>query len=298
MEQHFRAAAHLLATRAATRSVFDDLESVRRYVESRERLALLVDFDGTLAPIADRPDEVRFPPLARALLARLARRPRSHVAVISGRGMDDLKAHIGLQDIVYVGNHGLEITGPGWAAERKDAAEIRELITACSSRVRERLQGVRGAIVEAKGLTASVHYRLVKRDQIEFVRQAVLDAVAQSPPGRVEVRRGKMVIELLPAIDWDKGRAALWLLEHLVGPRWRDQCAVIYAGDDRTDEDAFLALRETGITIEVGLNPQTTAAAYMVRSAGEFISLLQRILSWIPPAIAVPAVQRRWAAPV
>jgi trehalose 6-phosphate phosphatase len=286
MEQHARAAAHLLAGRAATRSVFEDLPAIRRRVDAHDTLALLVDFDGTLAPIIDHPDDVHLPALTRSLLARIARRPRAHVAVVSGRALDDLKRRVGLPDLMYVGNHGFEISAPGWAAERRDAADVRRLIGACSHALRRHLRRIRGVLVEDKGVTASVHYRLVRRDQIERVRQIVLREVAQLPPGKVEVRRGKMVIEIRPAIDWDKGRAAVWLLEQIVGKDWPDRCAVVYAGDDRTDEDAFLALGDAAATIKVGPGPYPTAARYSVRNVAEFSELLQILWTWRAPAAA------------
>jgi trehalose 6-phosphate synthase/phosphatase len=286
MERHVRAAAHLLAGRAATRPVFEDLPAVRERIDARGTLVLLVDFDGTLAPIVNRPDEARLPSLTRSLLARIARRPRSHVVVISGRAMEDLRRRVGLPDLIYVGNHGFEIAAPGWAAERRDAAEIRSLIAVCSRRLRRYLRGIRGVLVEDKGVTASIHYRLARREHVERVRQAVLREVAQLPPGKVEVRRGKMVIELRPAIDWDKGRAALWLLEQLAGKGWPDQCAVVYAGDDRTDEDAFLALGDAAVTIKVGPGPYPTAARYSVRGVAEFSEFLQALWTWRAPAAA------------
>ncbi|MDR7418076.1 MAG: bifunctional alpha,alpha-trehalose-phosphate synthase (UDP-forming)/trehalose-phosphatase [Armatimonadota bacterium] len=284
MEQHMRAAAHLLAGRMATRFALDHLQEIRGLADARECLAVLVDFDGTLAPIADRPDDVNLPPRARSILTRLARRPGCHVAVISGRAVDDLQRRVGLPDLIYVGNHGFEIAAPGWAAERRDASEVRELIAVCTAGLRQQLRGIRGAAVENKGVTASVHYRLVRREQIETVRQIVLREVAKLPPGRIEVRRGKMVLELRPAIDWDKGRAAVWLLEQLVGRDWRERCAVLYAGDDRTDEDAFLALGESAVTIRVGLGPHPTAARYMAHSIEEFIDVLQALLERRTPA--------------
>src|SRR3990170_366498 len=141
-------------------------------------------------------------------------------------------------------------------------------------------RSVRGAAVENKSLTASVHYRLVRRDQIEAVRQAVLQEVAQLPPGKVEIRRGKMVLELRPALDWDKGRAAFWLLEQVVGRDWRERCAVLYAGDDRTDEDAFLAIGDAGITVKVGAVTAPTAARDSVWDVAELTTLLQQVLAW------------------
>jgi alpha,alpha-trehalose-phosphate synthase [UDP-forming]/trehalose-phosphatase len=284
MNLHVRAAAQLLAARTATRPVFADLNIVREFVVGHERLVLLVDFDGTLAPLAGRPEDARLPPLSRALLARLARRPGCLVVIISGRALHDLRQRVGLADVVYVGNHGFELAGPGWASERKEAAEVRELIAACCGRLRRRLRGVRGAIVEDKGLGASIHYRLVAREQVETVRQIVLEEVAQVPPGKLEIHRGKMVLELRPAIDWNKGRATLWVLDHLMGSDWRTRCAVLYAGDDRADEDAFTALGGDGMTVKIGSGPYPTAAQYMVGGVGEFARLLELILAWITPA--------------
>jgi len=286
MEQHFRAAAHLLATRAATRSVFADMEQIRQRVTAREHLAVLVDFDGTLAPISDRTDDASPPPLARAALARLARRPKCLVAVISDRALNDLRQRVGLPGVTYVGSHGFEIAGPGWRSERRQATEVRALITACSQRLRIRLRDVQGATVEDRGLTATVYHRMVQRDQVETIRQAVLEEVGRVPPGKLVIRRGKMVLEIRPAVDWDKGQATLWLLEHVLGKDWRARCAVLYAGDDRTDEDAFLVLAEEGVTIKVGPSPYPTAARYAVRDVAELQALLEAIWSWVRPPVS------------
>lgn len=280
MEQHIRAAGHLLARRVATRSAWEDLEAIRSLVQSRGHLAVLLDFDGTLALHEDRSGDGTLSSLTRGVLARLARRPWCDVAVISAGAMQELKDRVGLQDLVYVGNHGFEITGPGWAAERRDAAEVRALIAGCSRRLRDRLRSIRGVVIEDKGVSASVDYRLVRREQADAVRQAVLEEVSRLPPGRVEIRRGKMVLELRPAMDWDKGLAAVWLLEQLAGRDWRDRCVVLYAGNDPTDEDAFLALGDAAVTIRVGTGPPPTAARYMVTGMSDLTRFLQTVLEW------------------
>lgn len=285
MEQHFRAAARLLATRASTRSVFADMEQIRRQVTARDQLAVLVDFDGTLAPISNRPDDASPPPLARAVLARLARLPRCLVAVISDRPLDDLRPRVGLTGVTYVGSHGFEIAGPGWRSERREAAEVRGLIAACGQRLSARLRGVQGAVVEDRGLTACVHHRMVQRDQVEAVRQVVLEEVGRMPPGKLVIRRGRVAMEIRPAVDWDKGQAAIWLLEHTLGKDWRARCGVLYAGDDRTDEEAFLVLAEDAITIKVGASPYPTAAGYAVRNVAELHALLEAIWSWFQPPV-------------
>jgi trehalose-phosphatase len=256
---------------------------------------VLLDFDGTLALLEDRPSGGTVSSLTRGVLARLARRTWCDVAVISAGAMQELKDRVGLQDLVYVGNHGFEITGPGWAAERRDAAEVRTLIAGCGRRLRDRLRGIRGVAVEDKGTTTSIDYRLVRREQADAVREAVLEEVAQLPPGRVEIRRGKMVLELRPAMDWDKGRAAVWLLEQLAGRDWRDRCIVLYAGNDPTDEDAFLALGDAAVTIRLGTGPSPTAARYMVTGMSDLTRFLQTVLAWDVPSPAAGEV--RAAAP-
>jgi trehalose 6-phosphate phosphatase len=121
---------------------------------------------------------------------------------------------------------------------------------------------------------------MVKRELLDAVRQAILEEVAQLPPGKVEIHRGKMVLEIRPAIDWDKGRATLWLLDQVVGTDWRERCAVIYVGDDRTDEDAFLALGDAAITIKVGPSPYPTAARYAAGTVDELSRVLELLWTW------------------
>ncbi|MDI6772560.1 MAG: trehalose-phosphatase [bacterium] len=247
----------------------------------RDHLAVLLDFDGTLAEIADRPDDVRLDPRLRALLERLGHTPRVLVGIISGRALDDIRRHVGLEHILYAGNHGLELAGPGWTLAHDAAVEARGLVAACCDRLSLRLRDVRGVLVENKGLSASVHFRLVPRKSVTTLRRIVLEELERVPPGRLVAREGKMVLEILPAVDWDKGRAARRLLEHALGDGWEARCSVVYVGDDSTDEDAFVALAENGITIRVAPYPQPTAARYQVRNVEEVGRLLEAIAGWM-----------------
>ena len=136
-------------------------------------------------------------------------------------------------------------------------------------------------MVENKGLSATIHYRLVPREQHPLVSAVVFEELGRLPPGRLEVHQGQMALELRPAIDWNKGTAARWLLDRVLGDRWSVQASVIYAGDDATDEDAFAALAGPVITLRVGSDPQSTIARYMLRDVADVGRLLDTLGEWM-----------------
>jgi trehalose 6-phosphate phosphatase len=201
------------------------------------RLVLLLDFDGTLAPIVDRPELAGMPERTRRALERLMAMDGVTVAVVSGRGLADVRVRAAIAGIAYAGNHGMEIEGAGLHRIHPQAAAARPELEAVAAVIEPALEGIDGAFLEDKGLTLSIHYRLAP-DHAEEVREIVLEAVG----GRagLAVTEGKMVIEVRPRVEWHKGRAVLFLLEQMQPPK---DAPVLYLGDDRTDEDAFRALQ-------------------------------------------------------
>jgi len=284
MHDHLRAASYLAAARASTRWIRERGHEIRDLILGRSGAALLIDFDGTLAPIASTPDQVVLPEASRSALAHLARLPGVLVAVISGRSLLDIRRRVGLTGIVYAGNHGLEMAGDDWIWTHPEARPARERIGAVCARLQERLRAVPGVIVEDKGLSAAVHYRLTPHPHLEAIRRAVYEETARMDG--VAVRDGKKVFELRPRIDWNKGTAVRWILRRIFGERWPEAVGVIYIGDDRTDEDAFLALPAPAVTVRVGLVPTATAARYAARDAGDVAQFLERLVGWLDP---VPA---------
>jgi trehalose 6-phosphate phosphatase len=229
--------------------------------EMRRRGALVVlDYDGTLAPIAPRPELAQIPPETRAAVARLA--TRATVAVLSGRGLDDVARCVALDGLFYGGCHGLELRGPGLSYGHEPAAVLRAELDGAASSLQRALASVRGALVEHKGLAIAVHRRLVEPAHHPAVEQAV-ERIAKRHP-RLRRARGKMVDELVPDVAWDKG-AALDLLRGRLG----DDGVVLYLGDDRTDEDAFRALGAAGFPILVANEPRETAARYRLSDTDE-----------------------------
>jgi len=245
-------------------------------------LVLLLDFDGTLAPIVVRPEDAALPERTRGALQRLRQVHSLTMAVVSGRAMDDAREKVGLLEISYAGNHGMEIDGPGVHRIHDEAAHARPSLAAVAARLRAEIGETDGAEVEDKQLTLSIHYRRVSREQVEGVRQAVFTAAGAHLDLRVT--EGKEVLEVRPAVEWDKGRAVEFLLRELAPPAGTP---AIYIGDDRTDEDAFRVLRELPSVAGEGVivgdpAPATTYASSMLRDPDEVAQLLEELLTIAP----------------
>lgn len=222
------------------------------------RLVVLLDFDGTLAPIADRPEEAAIPEATRRALDALMAMPGVGVAVVSGRGMADARERAAIPGIAYAGNHGMEIHGPGIDRVHPEAAAARPMLDAAVRMLEPAVAAVPGAFVEDKGLTLSVHFRVAPRERVAGLTEAVARAAAMLPG--LEMTAGKQVLEVRPAVDWHKGRAVLFLLEQMRPPAG---APVLYLGDDRTDEDAFRALADhrLGEGVLVAEEPSADTAA-------------------------------------
>jgi len=139
----------------------------------------------------------------------------------------------------------------------------------------EALDGISGARVERKRFSIAAHYRNVNENDVPKVEQAVSEVATRDPT----LRRinGKKVYELLPDVAWDKGKAALWLLETLGLESRSGGIRPIYIGDDRTDEDAFRALEQRGIGILVSEQSQPTAASYSLKNPAEVERFLRAL---------------------
>jgi trehalose 6-phosphate phosphatase len=243
------------------------------------RPALFLDYDGTLSPLVARPELAVLPAAAREVLHRLAQ--RFPVVIVSGRGREDVAERVGLPGLVYAGSHGFDIAGPALRLEVGEG--VPAAIERAAERLRRELSGVPGVIAEPKRFALSVHFRLAGAADVPRIERAV-DAVLAAEPG-LRKAHGKMLFELRPDLDWDKGRALLWLLGELGLDR--PDVLPFYLGDDLTDEDAFRALRGRGLGILVGdvedvgvaaEEPRETAASYRLRDPGEVVEWLERLL--------------------
>ncbi len=241
------------------------------------RPAVFLDYDGTLTPIVARPELAILSAEMRATLDRLSR--LCMVAIVSGRGREDVAKLVDLPGLVYAGSHGFDIAGPGGlVTQHQEGQHFVPIIAEAERALQDKIGQIEGALVEGKTYAIAVHYRLVAEHEVPAMEAAVDAVVAQHP----ELRKtgGKKVFELRPRMDWDKGRAVLWLLDTL--GLSGTEITPIYIGDDLTDEDAFAALKERGLSLLVSERPLPTAADYRLRDTDEvggFLETLSRMLS-------------------
>lgn len=260
-------------------SALDSLDEIRGRLSGRP-LFMCLDYDGTLTPIVARPELAMLGAEMRQTLAQLSR--VYPTAVISGRAKEDARRAVDLEGIYYAGNHGLEIEGPDGTDLRYDAgAEFIPALQEVYGELERQLGTIEGILIENKTYSLSVHFRNVDEKHLPRIEQTVDAALAERPSLRR--REGKKVFEVRPAIDWDKGKAVLWLLDAL-GPR-TENANVVYVGDDVTDEDAFRAVRDSGrgFGVIVLEEPRETAADYVLRSVDEVRIFLHDLVEMVQP---------------
>jgi len=253
----------------------------------KNSILLFLDYDGTLSPITGRPEEAFLPKETRELLIKLAKSPACRIAIISGRAVQDVKKRIGIKNIIYVGNHGLEIHGPKIKFKAMVHLKFLTILNTLKKELTKKLSPIKGTFVEDKGLSLSVHYRLVDKKYIPEVKTIFHETIiAHAVADKIRIKSGKMVFEIRPPIDWDKGKVVLWLLARQQFASKNRRVLPLYVGDDTTDEDAFCALKKKGITIFVGL-PKESCAEYYLKSPQEVKRFLRQLLNYYN-------IQRQW----
>jgi trehalose 6-phosphate synthase/phosphatase len=239
----------------------------------RRPLALFLDYDGTLASIASHPSLVRLGDSMHEALAACAKRPDTLVAVVSGRSLSDIRSHVPIDGVIFAGNHGLEIEGPGIEPYRHpDIAHYTDRAHELAARLGE--VAVPGAWVEAKGASLTFHFREAAEDAHEPLAARARDIIRDAG---FQARDALCAVEARPPIGWDKGHAVLHVLRECFGPGWSELLRAIYIGDDETDEDAFRALSGLGATFRVGAADQPTRARR--RLSG--VDAVETLIRWV-----------------
>ena len=236
-----------------------------------KKILLLLDYDGTLTSIVSHPELAVLSDDMRNVLKRIAE--KYPTAIISGRAIDDVKNMVKVENIYYAGNHGFEISNDVKLVN-PDAEKIKPVINKICRKMQKKLIHIKGSIVENKGVTASVHYRMVPDDdfaELEKIFKGVIASYVEK--GKIRITKGKKVFEIRPNVEWDKGKAVKWVIAVL-----EKKGTPVYIGDDRTDEDAFIALKNRGITVLVSEKIKKSNVEYYLRNVDEVKIFLEGLL--------------------
>lgn len=248
--------------------------SLSKRIRSVKNKILLLDFDGTLAKIAKTPHEVVLEKKTIETLMTLSWLPLFKLAVVSGRSLKNLMSFFQIRNVIYVGNHGLELKGKNLLLpmKAKKAKKLETLVWLLGEKLKEDFNRVPGVMIEDKNYTLSLHYRNISREHVPFFKQEVDRFRKQYAHWPLTWRKGKKVWEVRPGVKWDKGDAALYLAKKI------PKALPIVIGDDTTDEDMFKALRHRGVTIRVGRSKSSFAEYYLKssRDVREFLEELCR----------------------
>jgi trehalose-phosphatase len=240
-------------------------------------ILLFLDYDGTLTPIVETPEKAVISREPKDLLNKLSKKSHCSVAIISGRSLNDIKGLVRLKDIIYVGNHGLEIEGPKIKFESQLSPRLKSIIRHIYEDAVSKLSKIKGVLIEDKGLTISVHYRLVdKKDIQEFLSIFAEITDSYIVRDKIRINSGKKVYEIRPPAMWDKGKVVLWLLARQQFLLGENKILPVYIGDDVTDEDVFKVLKKKGLTIFVG-EQTTSEAQYYLKTTEEVTEFLRLI---------------------
>lgn len=246
-------------------------EELLRRMQGR-RLAVFLDYDGTLTPIVPDPDAAHMPAPMRSTVEALSQ--RCPVAVVSGRDLATLRNFVQLGSVYYAGSHGFDIAGPqGHALQHEQGTELLPVLSRAAAELEADLAPIPGTRLERKRFSVAVHWRHVPPEQVPQVESLVDSVLAHHP--KLRKAGGKKVFEVQPDIHWHKGRAVEWLLQalHLEAPA----VLPLYVGDDLTDEDAFHALHARGglALVVRGEVERATEGDYALRDTDEVRSFLE-----------------------
>ncbi|MBI5629869.1 MAG: trehalose-phosphatase [Elusimicrobia bacterium] len=234
-------------------------------------LLLGLDFDGTLAALAPRPERASLQDSTKSLLVELSRRRWIKIAVLSGRTLPDLKSKVGLKRAFYAGNHGLEIMGPGKPWVHPRAARFKRALSRAAADLRPLLERFPGAWLENKGLGLAVHYRAMPAN-LHGALEAALRRLLVPMRRELRLAPGKKVWEAKPRAAWNKG-LALELIKSRLPGSWN----LMFIGDDDTDEEGFAALGKKALTVRLG-RAKITSAEFVLRDRRYVELLLHAVL--------------------
>lgn len=241
-----------------------------------KKAAVFLDYDGTLTPIVEHPEDAVMADDMRDVIKQLSE--RCTVAIVSGRDRNDVEERVGLGNLYFAGSHGFDIKGPGGFEKLHEEGEhFVELLDEVERDLINELKDINGAQVERKKFSVATHYRRVDDENVNRVKDTVENVLNKYDS--LKKSGGKKVIEIQPAIDWHKGKAVRWLLEAL--NLKNENVVPLYIGDDLTDENAFREIKTDGIGILVAEKKKKSDAQYVLADTDAVRAFLKKLSTTI-----------------
>ncbi|MCF7870261.1 MAG: trehalose-phosphatase [Candidatus Omnitrophica bacterium] len=248
--------------------------SVKDTLFSKEKIIFFLDYDGTLTPIVEKPDMAKISKSMQEAVKKLSQ--KYPVSIVSGRRREDVQSLVGIEGLFYAGSHGFDIKGPDFQVIQPKAKEVIPLVSEIIKLFHSELDKIEGVIVEEKKFSVAIHYRLVKKEsQIKKIKELV-DSVVNNHKKDLRLLSGKKVFELLPNMEWDKGKAIRWISESMKVD-WQTT-SVVYIGDDTTDEYAFSTIRTRGTGILVSDQDEYSLAHFKLNSPEQVRELFEKAI--------------------
>lgn len=248
--------------------------NINHLFPKEKALVLFFDYDGTLSPIVNQPEDAIISDEMKEALKKCA--AKFKISVVSGRDLDDVKSRVGIDDLIYAGSHGFRISGPdGLHMEYQESEKVLPLLDQVEDKLQNEFsKGPKGVRVERKRYAIAVHYRNADENALDEIKNKIKYVLKGYSD--IKTGSGKKIIEVKPDLNWHKGKAVKWILDSL---NFRNEPEVlpVYIGDDVTDEDAFRTLYDNGLGILVGTHGQPTAARYRLNDVDEVRIFLENL---------------------
>ena len=258
--------------------IFKNLSEIKNKLAKRH-LALLLDFDLTLSPLARDPRHAYLPKAAKNKIGKVVQ--HIPVVIITGRALGEIKKKANIKKVFYIGSHGLEYNLNG----KQEAIAVPNTMLQALKKAQKKFLKISkkypNIILETKKYSVALGYRMVRPSQIrplEFSFRKM--AVKIKKEGLLSARLDKKTFELRPKVKIDKGVASLFALKTIQN-KFHKRFLPIYIGDSQTDEDAFKVLDKRGITVRVGRNKKSAAKWYLKnqKEVNRFLEWLANLLS-------------------
>ncbi|KAJ9164279.1 hypothetical protein P3X46_023878 [Hevea brasiliensis] len=290
-------------------SALGSFDQMMRAAKGR-KIAVFLDYDGTLAPIVDNPDLAFMSDEMRSAVREVAK--YFPTAIISGRSREKVKEFVQLSNVYYAGSHGMDIMAPRRPVKSCDgkyhtialdkkgnevlfqpAKKFLPAIQKVRTALREKVMKIQGARIEDNRFCISVHFRQVREEDYGILEKTVKSVLEHYP--EFHLSWGKKVMEIRPSIEWDKGHALEYLLDTL-GLSNSSDVLPVYIGDDRTDEDAFKVIqgRGQGYPIIVSSSPKETKASFSLHDPSEVLTFLLRLARWSKSSSSSRSLAQIW----